>query len=164
MKNTVAVKIVDNRWFKELPAIEELCAVVVSGTLANVPQIASLIEVSVLLTQNKAVKQLNRHYRGLNTATNVLSFPLLEGPLSDVDADTRIPLILGDVVLAFETVRSEANSQHKRFADHVSHLLVHGILHLLGYEHIDPNEAETMEQLEETVLEGLGIRNPYLVN
>ncbi len=112
------------------------------------------IEISVVLADNPFVQNLNKTYRGKNKPTNVLSFPQ--------DPDTGSKMInLGDVVLAYETVKKEANSQGKSFVDHVTHLLVHGILHLLEYDHENDEEAKEMESLEIRVLERLGIKNPY---
>lgn len=112
------------------------------------------IEISVVLADNLFIRNLNKTYRGKDKPTNVLSFP------QDPDAGGKM-INLGDVVLAYETVKLEAESQDKSFPDHVTHLLVHGILHLLEYDHENDEEAEEMESLEIRVLERLGIKNPY---
>lgn len=111
-------------------------------------------EISIVLADNAFVQNLNKTYRGKDKPTNVLSFP------QDPEGDSRMTN-LGDVVLAYETVKKEADSQKKPFENHVTHLLVHGILHLLAYDHEDDAEAEEMESLEIRVLESLGIKNPY---
>ena len=107
-------------------------------------------ELSVVLADDARVHALNRDYRGKDTPTNVLSFPMPE--------ETGL---LGDVVLARETLEREALAQGKTFADHTAHMLVHGVLHLLGYDHLDDAEAEDMERREVRALARLGIDNPY---
>ncbi|SHE56625.1 rRNA maturation RNase YbeY [Thermomonas hydrothermalis] len=104
-------------------------------------------------------RALNRHYRGKDYATNVLSFPaeLPEGLPDDI----RLPL-LGDLVLCAPVIAREAREQGKALNAHYAHLTVHGCLHLLGWDHEDPREAEAMEQLEREILAGLGIPDPYL--
>jgi probable rRNA maturation factor len=111
-------------------------------------------EISIVLADNAFIQSLNRTYRGKDKPTNVLSFP------QDPGSDDKVTN-LGDVVLAYETVKKEAISQKKSFENHVTHLLVHGILHLLAYDHENDAEAEEMESLEIRVLESLGIKNPY---
>jgi probable rRNA maturation factor len=116
------------------------------------------VELGVNLADDACQQRLNRDYRGLDTSTNVLAFPAWtpgETPAADA------PLLLGDVVLAFETVTREAKEQGKPLADHLSHLMVHGVLHLLGYDHRAPNEALMMEALESSILASLGVPDPY---
>jgi probable rRNA maturation factor len=103
-------------------------------------------------------RALNRHYRGKDYATNVLSFPA-ELPES-LPPGVRLPL-LGDIVLCAPVVAREAREQGKPLNAHYAHLTVHGVLHLLGWDHEDPREAEAMEQLEREILAGLGIDDPY---
>lgn len=110
-----------------------------------------------MLADDAMVRQLNRGYRDRDEVTNVLSFPALgDAPLAD-----GAPLMLGDVAVAFETTRTEATAEDKPLAHHLAHLVVHGMLHLLGYRHDAPVEAETMEKLEAEVLAGLGLPDPY---
>lgn len=110
-------------------------------------------ELAIVLTNDSAIRRLNRQWRGIDKATNVLSFPAK-------DAGGEPPLI-GDIVLAYETVGREARDQGKPFAHHLAHLAVHGYLHLLGYDHLRAKEAEAMEQLERTILRRLAIPDPY---
>ena len=117
-------------------------------------------EVSVRLTDDEEISALNSTYRNRDTATNVLSFPGCSADELGMLADGA-PMLLGDIVIAFGVVAREAEAQGKTLTDHLSHLLVHGMLHLLGYDHIETEDAETMESLETSVLAGLGIANPY---
>src|SRR5262249_21763425 len=105
-------------------------------------------ELSLVLGDDHMVRALNRHWRGQDKATHVLSFPAGAAP-------EGAPALLGDVVLAFETVRAEAAAQGKRLADHLAHLVVHGVLHLIGYDHQAARAARRMERLEVAVLAGL---------
>lgn len=107
--------------------------------------------VSVLLAGDEAVAQLNRTWRGKAGPTNVLSFPAAE----------RGDGALGDIALAAETIAAEARAQGKTFEAHASHLLVHGFLHLLGYDHMRDAEAAIMEERERAILAALGIADPY---
>lgn len=117
------------------------------------------VEVSIVLTSDDHVASLNRKFRGKAGATNVLSFPA-SGAQDVPDA----PRILGDVVLAAGVVAREAMLQNKTIPNHTSHLVVHGVLHLLGYDHTDDVKAEEMEALEVTALKRLGIPDPYQVS
>ncbi|MGD0531234.1 MAG: rRNA maturation RNase YbeY [Methyloceanibacter sp.] len=112
-------------------------------------------EATLVLADDQAMRTLNRTWRGKDAPTNVLSFPAGE-TVGEV-----FPCPLGDVVLAGETVLHEAALQGVAAADHVSHLVVHGMLHLLGHDHARDDEAERMEALETEVLLGLGIADPY---
>ena len=113
-------------------------------------------ELAVTLTDDAEIRVLNREWRGLDKATNVLSFPQAALP-EGVDA----PQPLGDVIVALETLAAEAAAEGKAPAHHLAHLVVHGTLHLLGHDHIDDDQAEEMEALERRILAGLGIDDPY---
>jgi probable rRNA maturation factor len=115
-------------------------------------------EVSVVLADDAFVHKLNKEYRGKDKPTNVLSFHQFEA--EELKQQSGY-VALGDIILAHETVLREAEQQGKTFEDHLTHLLIHGTLHLLGYDHIDDDEAETMEALEIEILAGMGIKNPY---
>lgn len=117
----------------------------------------SPVEISIQLSDDAQVRGLNRDWRDKNTATNVLSFPALEEGTGPVGAE----VLLGDVVVAFETTEAEAKEEGKSLADHLSHLVVHGTLHLMGFDHISDNEADIMEALETRILAELGIADPY---
>ena len=111
-------------------------------------------ELSILLTDDAEQHELNRQWRGKDSSTNVLSFPQIE-PFGPVVG------ILGDITLARETLEREAEEQGVSFADHFSHLVVHGFLHILGYDHLTDAEALQMEGLETQILATIGIADPY---
>lgn len=112
-------------------------------------------EIAVMLTDDAGIRALNRDWRGKDKATNVLSFPTPEVARGGGDPH------LGDIAIAFETLEREAAGENKSIADHLQHLSVHGTLHLLGYDHEVPEEAEEMEAMERTVLLTLGVSDPY---
>jgi probable rRNA maturation factor len=114
-------------------------------------------ELSVLLCDDKTIARLNAQWRGQQKPTNVLSFP--PPPLQDAVPDERIPL--GDIAIAYETLTREAEENRKTVSDHLSHLAVHGFLHLLGYDHHMDDEAEQMERLERDILARIGVADPY---
>lgn len=115
--------------------------------------------VSIVLMDDKEIRILNRDYRHKDKATNVLSFPMFED-FSDMP-DIEDALELGDVILAYETIVQEAIDQEKPLRDHVAHLLVHGFLHLCGFDHMTPEEEQEMEALEIDILHKIGIADPY---
>ncbi|MGI9366265.1 MAG: rRNA maturation RNase YbeY [Rhizobiaceae bacterium] len=147
---------IDCDWWLEPDELEALsnrailCAA--RHLVENIP--GSDAEVSILFTTDEHVQELNRQWRQQDKPTNVLSFAANEGagPLTPV---------LGDIVLAQETILQEAKAQGKTRQDHLTHLIIHGFLHLLGYDHILEAEAREMEELETCVLAQLGIADPY---
>lgn len=134
---------------KEWPDMETILSMAVRKTLEHTEVSEEKSEVSIVLADNDFVKQLNKTYRGKDRPTNVLSFPQNEDN------------ILGDIILAYETIAEEANTQNKSFTDHAVHLTVHGFLHLLGLDHETEKEAQEMESVEIKILENMGIKNPY---
>jgi probable rRNA maturation factor len=116
------------------------------------------VEISILLADDETVRDLNAQWRGKDKPTNVLSFPAAS---PDLLHEART---LGDVVLACETVFAEAMRENKTPADHLTHLVVHGVLHLLGHDHETEDEAEEMEALERAVLATLGVADPYAID
>lgn len=129
------------------------------------------VEMSLVLADDALVQTLNRDYRDKDKPTNVLSFALLDD-LDDTDESTDdvlardegMPILIGDVILAFETVQREALEQGKSFEDHLTHLVIHGVLHLLGYDHQSDPDADRMERLETSILARLGIADPYFAD
>jgi probable rRNA maturation factor len=116
------------------------------------------VEFGIILADDAEQRRLNRHYRGQDVPTNVLAFPAWR---PETRVPPGLPLLLGDVVVALETVTREAAQQVKPFEDHLSHMIMHGVLHLLGYDHRTETEAATMESLERSILAKLGVPDPY---
>ena len=116
-------------------------------------------ELAIMLTDDAGIRTLNSNWRGIDKPTNVLSFPALQptGARGPDDA----PRMLGDIAIAYETTRREADEEGKPFDHHLSHLAIHGFLHLIGYDHENDVDAEEMEALEQTILAQLGIPDPY---
>ncbi|WP_374386737.1 rRNA maturation RNase YbeY [Sandaracinobacter sp.] len=130
------------------------------GRLVALPD--ALVEVSVRLTDDAEMQRLNLDYRGKDKPTNVLSFPMhTPDALARWLADGETDLLLGDLALGFETVLREAGEKRLVPEAHVTHLVVHGTLHLLGHDHLDDASAEAMEALETRILNGLGLADPY---
>ena len=115
-------------------------------------------ELAVMLTDDAGIRTLNANWRGIDKPTNVLSFPALP-PTGGGPEDA--PRMLGDIAIAYQTTRSEADDEQTPFDHHLSHLAVHGFLHLIGYDHEKDDDAEAMESLETEILAQLGIPDPY---
>ena len=150
----IEVSLLDPAWSRDLPDAVDLCRRAATAAVAATGASGD-VEVSVALADDALVRQLNRDYRGQDKPTNVLSFPM-DGP--DLPGERRT---LGDVVLARETVLAEAADQGKPASGHLSHLVVHGVLHLFGFDHEADADAARMEELETRTLSGLGIPDPY---
>jgi probable rRNA maturation factor len=116
-------------------------------------------ELAVMLTDDAGIRTLNGNWRGIDKPTNVLSFPALQPTGAKRPGDA--PRMLGDIAIAYETTRKEADDEQKPFDHHLSHLAVHGFLHLVGYDHENDDDAEAMEALEAEILAQLGIPDPY---
>jgi probable rRNA maturation factor len=150
----IEVSITEPKWMTALEDVQQLChaAIEACPQLQNGPY-----EVSILLSDDDQVRQLNRDYRHQDNPTNVLSFANSE----DMESLEYGSKLLGDIVIAYGVTSAEAESEGKILADHLSHLVIHGMLHLQGYDHQDDVEAGQMEALEIIALAGLGIKNPY---
>lgn len=146
----VEVEVEADAWLAACPdAVRRAQAAAEAALVAeNAPNDAT---VTILLTDDAEVRTLNRDYRRQDKPTNVLSFPAPETALGH----------LGDLALAYQTCAREAREQGKLIADHLSHLVVHGVLHLTGWDHEADAEADAMEALERRVLAGLGVPDPY---
>jgi probable rRNA maturation factor len=142
-------------WRAACPDVERMAERTAETALAEAGKLSNTV-VGIVLGDAAAQRQLNRAYRGQDTATNVLAFPL-----GDAAAPAGAPVLLGDVVLAFETVAREAAEQAKPLADHLRHLIVHGVLHLLGFDHENDTDAAMMEAREVEILQVLGVPDPY---
>ncbi len=150
----VPVSVSDEAWAEALPqcrAIALRAALAAAGAHAG----PGPLEISILLAGDEQVRGLNRDYRKIDAPTNVLAFA------SDPSPAPQAARLLGDVVLAFGTARREADERGLEMADHLAHLVVHGVLHLLGYDHEAAPDAEAMERAEAHILAGLGIADPY---
>ncbi len=125
----------------------------------------AVIEIAVRLTSDAEVHQLNNQYRQKDKPTNVLSFPMIAPDLIDVLSQNSDDgeVLLGDIALAYGVCAAEAAEKGISVEDHATHLIVHGVLHLLGYDHQGDSEAEAMESMERAALESLGLPDPYLV-
>jgi probable rRNA maturation factor len=155
MKLSVEIVEASPLW-RALPDVESLTRRAIEATLeASGVQILDGAEVSVQLSDDAQIRALNALWRGVDQPTNVLSFPA-----SAAGKIAAAPL-LGDIVVAFETAQREAAREDKTFPDHVAHLVVHGFLHLLGFDHQIAFEADRMEALETGILAKLGIADPY---
>ena len=146
-KPRISCRIADARW-REGVDPRGLARAAVRAALATAPQAGG--DVAVLFADDAAIRALNARWRASDKPTNVLSFPA-----HPASGD------LGDIVLAYETVADEAGAEGKSIADHISHLVVHGALHLLGHDHLTDAEAARMEALETALLQGLGVADPY---
>jgi len=146
----IEVEIADAAWSAALPDAEALVVRAAEAALgASPPRKGEGL--TVLLTDDAVVGDLNARFRGKDAATNVLSFPAPPNPEHH----------LGDIALAHGVCAREAAAQGKTLAAHLQHLVAHGVLHLLGYDHENDREAETMEGLERVILAGLGVADPY---
>ena len=148
----IAVIINDEAWPDTLEARAE-AAVLAALKLAK-PKVKGAAELSIVLTNDEEQHELNKEWRGKDSSTNVLSFPQIE-PFGPVVG------LLGDITLARETLEREAAEQGVSFEAHFTHLVVHGFLHILGYDHLSEDEATQMESLETAILATLGVEDPY---
>lgn len=160
----LAVTVEDVRWREILGEDAEGLAtpfVIAALEAGDAPEEApgEAIEIGIAFADDERVRVLNRDYRGKDKPTNVLSFALTEG--EEMPAPMGGPVMLGDLVLARETVLREATEQGKMPRDHAVHLIVHGVLHLLGYDHLTDADALLMERTEAEVLARFGLADPY---
>jgi probable rRNA maturation factor len=167
---SVAVTVLDPDWPRAVPAVEDLArraaaaAMAVSGVAVRALA-ARDAEISLVLADDATLRRYNKDYRGIDKPTNVLAFAAVDAPRAPAGGrapeGAEGPLLLGDVLLARETLAREAGEQGKRPADHLCHLVVHGVLHLLGQDHQSAGEAQVMERLEVAALGRLGVADPY---
>jgi len=137
-------------------------AAIAASPYASLAEQSYALEISVKLSDNDEVQKLNADYRAKDRPTNILSFPLVPRDLLDSLSNSDDgEVLLGDLIMAYGVCAKEAKAKNISLADHASHLLVHGTLHLLGYDHETENDALLMENLEIQALQTLGIANPY---
>lgn len=148
----IDIEVEDEAWSQALPTCGDVTMEAAKAALQSLPSAdAGFGDVTVLLTDDETVRDLNARFRGKDSPTNVLSFP----------AHDTAHGHLGDIALAYGVCAREAVEQDKTLVAHLQHLVVHGVLHLVGYDHEDDAEAETMENLERQILAGLGLPDPY---
>jgi probable rRNA maturation factor len=152
------VLIVADCWHAE-PDSEAVVVRAVEAAASLIDADTGEAELAVMLTDDAGIRTLNSNWRSIDKPTNVLSFPALQ-PASGHEPDDA-PRMLGDIAIAYQTTRREADDEQKPFSHHLSHLAVHGFLHLVGYDHEKDGEAEVMENLEREILATLGIPDPY---
>ncbi len=161
----IDITIDDQSWFDLIPNINE-CIEKTSEIVflkLKLFELVQNIEFSVHLCKDDFIKELNNKYRHKNQPTNCLSFPaeeLMPRNLSQENFPFK-EAFLGDIIISLETTRNESHMQNKIFKDHFSHLLVHSILHLFGYDHENDEDAGIMENLEIVILSNIGISSPY---
>ena len=150
------------------PAWPDLAAISLKTSKAvfkklEIDKLASHIEFSIILTDNKSIQKINLQYRDKDAATNTLSFPAQDIIANKLDNLQILDgfLSLGDIIFAYKVIEDEAIRDGKTFENHFTHLLIHGILHLVGYDHINDQEALEMESLEIDILANLNIKSPY---
>jgi len=158
MPLTISLIIDDDNWRALLPRARSLAVKSVTAALAHEKWAKKNVVINVTLASDAMVKKLNRDWRGKDKPTNVLSFPVEEPGMPVPRGRARM---LGDIILARQTLVREAKSEGKKLAHHYQHLLVHGTLHLLGYDHLVDDEAEEMEAREVKILAKLGVPDPY---
>lgn len=160
----IEISIENDSWNKlNVSSIANEC---VEATFSELKLNGECIEICMLFTDDDEIRTLNKTFRGVDSATNVLSFPAT--PLEDCCCDDECDcgchehdLILGSIAIAYETMQKESKEQGKTLENHLRHLIIHSTLHLLGYDHIEADEAKEMEELEIKILKRLGVSDPY---
>jgi probable rRNA maturation factor len=142
-------------WKRARPSAATVARTAAQAALAQSGKRIGAAELSLVLADDATMRDLNGRWRGKDAPTNVLAFA------SDAPPAKGKPVLLGDVVLAYETVAREAKEQRKHLADHLRHLVIHGVLHLIGYDHMKAAPAKRMEALETRILASLGVADPY---
>ncbi|MBE6445722.1 MAG: rRNA maturation RNase YbeY [Alphaproteobacteria bacterium] len=169
MNNPVInISVNDERWEETLPNADILCFNLLQTALRFINKfdpsdlftINKPMSLNLCLSNDEEVHYLNKEFRNKDKPTNVLSFANIDDPEFDLSYINDV-LELGDIIISLETMQTEASQKNISFEHHFSHLLVHGILHLLGYDHIEDDEADFMEDLETKILNILNIPNPY---
>ncbi len=157
----IQISVEEGAWPSE-EELDTLCQRVLGGSAAFLKRVEKQpfpkmpTEVSLVFTDDAAIRAINAEWRSQDKPTNVLSFPAYP-----ITPGKRPGPMLGDIILAHETLVREAQELDKPFDAHLTHLLVHGFLHLFGYDHIEPDDAERMENLETRILASLGLSDPY---
>ncbi len=154
--SSIDINVSEAKWHTRLDPLDIASAAINAAMKASGSLINGDCEVSLLFCNDAVMAGINNEWRGLDKPTNVLSFPAAEFP------GQTFPRPLGDIIIALEISQKEAADAGLSFESHVTHLIVHGFLHLLGYDHETDNDAHEMETMEADILAGMGIANPYL--
>ncbi|WP_208440264.1 rRNA maturation RNase YbeY [Bartonella raoultii] len=152
---TIDITLENSEWNNE-QMLYNLTEKALTTTMQHLSLENVVSEVSLLFTDDKHMAQINAQWRGKNQSTNVLSFPAFPLKIGQIPGP-----MLGDIIIARETILREAKDEGKLFQDHLTHMIVHGVLHLLGYNHETDEEAYQMEKLEKEILQKLSIKDPY---
>jgi probable rRNA maturation factor len=163
----ITIAIHDHRWHEVSSSfenyVEHVCRAVLTHQKTKLQEycpavLSEVIGIAAVFTDGKEIQQLNKQFRGKDVPTNVLSFAADMDGLQPDDQE----IILGDMIFAYDVIAEEATAQRKHFVHHLTHMIVHGLLHLLGYDHIIEHEAEEMEAIESLILAEFSIPNPYM--
>ena len=168
-KTNLTITINEPGWEKQIPGLRQLADNVLANALEYVKANEEIdflntqkpVNINLCLSNDDEVHALNRDFRGMDKPTNVLSFATIDDPDFDMDTELFGEVELGDIIIALETMQREAAKKQISLHDHFCHLFTHGILHLLGFDHIEDEEAEHMENFEINILKRLNIKNPY---
>lgn len=164
MPSRIRVELVapNDQWMLAIDDLSQMVTQTVRAAVDAANRVHGACEVCVVLSDDRELKMLNQEYRGIDKPTNVLSFP--GEPLDEDEGVYEIgarPRVLGDIVIALETMQRESEAASIPLADHLAHILIHGVLHLCRFDHDNDEDAARMETLEAEVLGALGIANPY---
>ena len=154
----IDIAINEARWNSAINNIEQFTRKIINKALPDFLEKIETVDISIVLADDLFLQSLNKNYREKDEPTNVLSFPQTEKN----EVETGLPICsLGDIIIALETIEREALEQNKTIKDHYAHMLVHGCLHLLHFDHQSDSESKIMEEHEIVILKTLGIKNPY---
>lgn len=154
----------DEGWHAAIANVVDICRASAGAAFAAGVSKPVAAEAALVLADDAFVATLNQEYRNKSGPTNVLSFAALDDDGPEVPSGTGAPVMLGDIIVARETTEREADEAGVGIEHHLRHLVVHGMLHLLGYDHLEDDDAEEMETLEIQVLEAMGVPDPYGVD
>lgn len=156
------IQIDDKRWYK-IPKLKSRMEQAAAETLAQLPKnLQRPCSLTLLLGTDKMIRTLNRDFRGLDKPTNVLSFPQFGEEKELKSASRTEPLYVGDIAIAYQYMVDESKKYNKILINHLTHLMIHGILHLFGYDHLGDIDAQRMERLEKKIMRRLGLPDPYI--